>query len=158
MGIKLDGKNFPVWSKLMRVAVGSQEKLDHIEGDKAPPETNDPKFQQWQASDFTVFSWLINNMEPRLVLQFAQHQIAKAPPGFEEDFEDGEVCQFKKTLYGLKQSPRAWFGRFTEAVKKYDYQQSNANHTLFMKKKRGKLTCLIIYVDDMIITGDDSEK
>ena len=82
----------------------------------------------------------------------------EAPPGFEDDFEDGEVCQLKKTLYGLKQSPRAWFGRFTEAMKKYDYQQSNAYHTLFLKKRGNKITCLIIYVDDMIITGDDSEE
>ena len=82
----------------------------------------------------------------------------EVPPGFGEEFENGEVCKLKRTLYGLKQSPKAWFGRFTEAMKKYDYSQSNADHTLFIKRKGEKITCLLIYVDDMIITGNDSEE
>ena len=64
----------------------------------------------------------------------------------------------KKALYGLKQSPRAWFGRFTKAMKKFGYRQSNSDHTLFIKRANQKITCLIIYVDDMIITGDDEEE
>ncbi|XP_020214429.1 uncharacterized protein LOC109798521 [Cajanus cajan] len=43
-------------------------------------------------------------------------------------------------------------------MKKYGYRQSNVDHTLFLKKRKGKLTTLIIYVDDMIITRDDSEE
>ncbi|KAG6413934.1 hypothetical protein SASPL_126649 [Salvia splendens] len=78
VGFKLDGKNFPVWSRLMRITIGSREKLEHLEGDQEPPKTTDPEFKQSQASDFTVFTWLIQNMEPKLVLQFAQHQTAKA--------------------------------------------------------------------------------
>ncbi|KAG6420236.1 hypothetical protein SASPL_116758 [Salvia splendens] len=77
-GFKLDGKNFSVWSRLMRIIIGNREKLQHLEGDQAPPKTTDPEFNKWQASDFSVFTWLIQNMEPKLVLQFAQHQTAKA--------------------------------------------------------------------------------
>ncbi|VVA18459.1 Hypothetical predicted protein, partial [Prunus dulcis] len=61
----------------------------------------------------------------------------------------------RKSLYGLKQSPRAWFGRFAASMKKFGYVQSNSDHTLFLKRHKGKLTALIIYVDDMIVTGDD---
>jgi hypothetical protein len=43
-------------------------------------------------------------------------------------------------------------------MKKYGYNQSNFNHTLFLKHQQGKVTALIIYVDDMIIKGDDSEE
>ena len=43
-------------------------------------------------------------------------------------------------------------------MKKYGYEQSNSDHTLFLKKREGKITCLIIYVDDMILTGDDEEE
>ena len=43
-------------------------------------------------------------------------------------------------------------------MKKYDYKQSNSDYTLFLKKRNGKITCLIINVDDMIITGDDEEE
>eukprot|EP00268_Persea_americana_P023591 TRINITY_DN23153_c0_g1_i1.p1 TRINITY_DN23153_c0_g1~~TRINITY_DN23153_c0_g1_i1.p1 ORF type:complete len:128 (+),score=19.60 TRINITY_DN23153_c0_g1_i1:30-386(+) len=67
-----------------------------------------------------------------------------------------QVCRLQKSLYGLKQSPRAWFGRFTSSMKAFGYRQSNSDHTLFIKHNRGKLTVLIIYVDDMIVTGNDA--
>ena len=82
----------------------------------------------------------------------------EAPPGFSYGFGKGEGCRLKKALYGLKQSPRAWFGRFTMAMKKFKYKQSNVDHTLFIKRRGTKVTCLIIYVDDMIVTGDDEEE
>ena len=43
-------------------------------------------------------------------------------------------------------------------MRKYGFQQSNSDHTLFLKHHLGKVTALIVYVDDMIITGDDSEE
>ena len=82
----------------------------------------------------------------------------EAPPGFTSGFSENEGCRLRKALYGLKQSPRAWFGRFTSAMKKFDYRQRNSDHTLFLKRRGGRTTCLIIYVDDMIITGDDRDE
>ncbi|KAJ0634467.1 putative RNA-directed DNA polymerase [Helianthus annuus] len=81
-----------------------------------------------------------------------------APPGFNENFKAGETCRLKKSLYGLKQSTRAWFGRFTLVMKKYGFKQSNSDHTLFLKRRGSLVTCLIIYVDDMILTGNDEEE
>ena len=43
-------------------------------------------------------------------------------------------------------------------MRKYGFQQSNSDHTLFLKHRVGKITALIVYVDDMIITGDDVEE
>ena len=78
------------------------------------------------------------------------------PPGYDAPRTSGSVvCRLKKALYGLKQSPRAWFGRFRFTMKKYGYKQSDADHTLFLKKVGDKITVLIIYVDDMIVTGND---
>ncbi|CAL2251991.1 unnamed protein product [Prunus armeniaca] len=68
------------------------------------------------------------------------------------------VCKLRKALYGLKQSPRAWFGRFTMTMKNNGFKQCNSNHTLFLKYRKGKVTSLIIYVDDMIITGNDKQE
>ncbi|KAJ0694305.1 putative RNA-directed DNA polymerase [Helianthus annuus] len=82
----------------------------------------------------------------------------EAPPGVMENSNPREVSRLKKSLYGLKQSPRAWFGRFTLAMKKYGFKQSNSDHTLFLKRRNGHVTCLIIYVDHMIITGNDKEE
>ena len=66
------------------------------------------------------------------------------------------VCRLKKALYGLKQSPRAWFEHFANSVKDGGYKQCQNDHTLFVKQSsEGKLSILIVYVDDIIITGDD---
>jgi hypothetical protein len=80
------------------------------------------------------------------------------PPGYTANSEAEVVCKLQRALYGLKQSPRAWFGRFSVAMRKYGYKSSNSNHTLFLKHRLGKVTSLIIYVDNMIITRDDSEE
>nr|GEV96085.1 putative RNA-directed DNA polymerase [Tanacetum cinerariifolium] len=81
----------------------------------------------------------------------------EATPGFSQHVKHGEVCKLKKSLFELKQSPIAWFGRFTLAMKKYGYK-SNSDHTLFLRHKGDRVTCLIIYVDDMIITENDESE
>ncbi|TYK01779.1 Cysteine-rich RLK (RECEPTOR-like protein kinase) 8 [Cucumis melo var. makuwa] len=77
------------------------------------------------------------------------------PPGFEAQFGQ-EVCKLQKSLYGLKQSPRAWFDRFTTFVKSQGYSQGHSDHTLFTKvSETGKIAVLIVYVDDIVLSGDD---
>ncbi|PKA57434.1 Retrovirus-related Pol polyprotein from transposon TNT 1-94 [Apostasia shenzhenica] len=78
------------------------------------------------------------------------------PPGFTSKETIGKVCRLKRALYGLKQSPRAWFDRFRRALTSMGYKQSNADHTLFFRHIGGMITILIVYVDDIIVTGDDS--
>lgn len=81
------------------------------------------------------------------------------PPGFEHLVGRGRVCKLIKSIYGLKQSPRAWFERFGEVVRKLGYRQSQGDHTLFVKhSSEGKRAVLIVYVDDIILTGDDDSE
>ena len=40
-------------------------------------------------------------------------------------------------------------------MRSFGYHQSNSDHTLFLKKQHGKITALIVYVDDMVVTGND---
>lgn len=83
----------------------------------------------------------------------------EAPPGFEDEFMRGKVCKLKKALYGLKQSPRAWFERFTRYVKSLGYTQAQSDHTMFYRHSAAhRVAILIVYVDDIILTGDDSEE
>jgi hypothetical protein len=79
------------------------------------------------------------------------------PPGFRTAQTENKVLKLHRSLYGLKQSPRAWFDRFRRAMVQLGYIQSNADHTLFYQKNNGKLTVLIVYVDDIVITGDDDK-
>ncbi|BFG20722.1 hypothetical protein CerSpe_069960 [Prunus speciosa] len=80
------------------------------------------------------------------------------PPGTSMALGPNTVCKLRKSLYGLKQSPRAWFGKFTDSMKRFGYTQSHSDHTLFLKRRGDKLTALIIYVDDMVVTGNDNEE
>jgi Reverse transcriptase (RNA-dependent DNA polymerase) len=77
------------------------------------------------------------------------------PPGFENEQVKGKVCRLKRFLYGLKQSSQTWFDRFSTAMKKLGYQQSNADHIMFIQRKGDKIYILVVYVDDIIVTGND---
>jgi len=78
------------------------------------------------------------------------------PPSFEDQFHQC-VCKLRKALYGLKQSPRAWFERFTTFVKSQGFTQGHSDHTLFTKRSvSGKIAILIVYVDDIVLSGDDT--
>ena len=80
------------------------------------------------------------------------------PPGcMVSEKQCQKVCKLKKSLYELKQSPRAWFGRFTKLIRVFGYHQSHSDHTLFLKKQHGKVTTLIVYVDDMVVIGNNRE-
>lgn len=82
----------------------------------------------------------------------------KILPGFEKE-QRGKVCKLKKSLYGLKQSLRAWFKSFSSAVKIFGYHQGQVDHTLFTKHSHdGKIYILIVYVNDIIIKGDDVQE
>ncbi|KAJ7972029.1 Retrovirus-related Pol polyprotein from transposon TNT 1-94 [Quillaja saponaria] len=66
------------------------------------------------------------------------------------------VCRLKKSLYGLNQSPRAWFGRFSEVVLSFGLQRCTVDHSVFYKHTPNGRILLIVYVDDIVITGDDN--
>ncbi|KAA3466547.1 Cysteine-rich RLK (receptor-like protein kinase) 8 [Gossypium australe] len=83
----------------------------------------------------------------------------KLPPGLKSVERSNKVCKFNRSLYGLKQSPRVWFERFTKVILKNGYKQSLTDHTLFIKvTSTNKKAILIVYVDDIILTGDDEEE
>jgi Reverse transcriptase (RNA-dependent DNA polymerase) len=77
------------------------------------------------------------------------------PPGFANEQLKGKVCRLKRSLYGLKQSLRAWFDRFSITIKKPGYQQSNVDHTMFIQRKGEKICILIVYLNDIVLTGND---
>lgn len=81
-----------------------------------------------------------------------------SPPGFSKSF-GSQVCRLRKSLYGLKQSPKAWFDRFTKCVRGLGYNQGHSDHTLFIKQTANdKISILIVYVDDIILTGNDTSE
>ena len=73
------------------------------------------------------------------------------PPGFEEP---GKIWKLKKTLYGLKQAPRAWHMKLTEKLEGMGFTCSTADPGLYCAEE----VLLMVYVDDLLLVGNDAEK
>ncbi|RVX09376.1 Retrovirus-related Pol polyprotein from transposon TNT 1-94 [Vitis vinifera] len=64
----------------------------------------------------------------------------------------------RRSLYGLKQSPRAWFSRFSSVVQEFGMLRSTADHSVFYHHNSlGQCIYLVVYVDDIVITGSDQD-
>ena len=70
----------------------------------------------------------------------------------------GKVCRLLKSLYGLKQAPRQWFAKLSTALVSFGFVQSRADYSLFTKHVQDKFTVVLVYVDDMVITGNDQHE
>jgi len=76
------------------------------------------------------------------------------PPSVSHDSE--YVCKLKKALYGLKQAPCAWFEKFFAMISSLGFISSGHDSAFFfIKCTNAGLIILSLYVDNMIITGDD---
>ncbi|CAH9142653.1 unnamed protein product [Cuscuta epithymum] len=78
------------------------------------------------------------------------------PPGFVAQGEYGKVCRLRKSLYGLKQSPRAWFGKFSQSIERFGMIKGQSDHSVFYRRTKTGITLLVVYVDDIVITGSDT--
>ena len=75
------------------------------------------------------------------------------PPGFVAKGESSLVCKLQRSLYGLKQSLRAWFGKFNSIVQAFGMKRSEADHSIFyFHTSLSECVYLVIYVDDIVIT------
>ncbi|KAG8491907.1 hypothetical protein CXB51_015260 [Gossypium anomalum] len=81
------------------------------------------------------------------------------PPGFEQLGDGGRplVCKLRKALYGLKQAPRAWFHKLRDFLVTAHFTVSKADNSLFIHRSGSHLIYILVYVDDIIITGTDSQ-
>lgn len=66
-----------------------------------------------------------------------------------------QVCKFLKYLYGPKQSSRQWFTKLSHILLSHNFTQCPADHSLFIHKSSSKFTVIVIYVDDLIIAGNN---
>ncbi|KAG8498697.1 hypothetical protein CXB51_005124 [Gossypium anomalum] len=78
------------------------------------------------------------------------------PEGFTVSEKEDYVCLLKKSLYGLKQSPRQWYKRFDSFMTSHDFKRSSFDSCVYFKKNNdGSFVYLLLYVDDMLIAAKD---
>ncbi|KAH9718722.1 hypothetical protein KPL71_022333 [Citrus sinensis] len=79
------------------------------------------------------------------------------PEGFEDKNRPNYICKLEKALYGLRQAPKAWFDKLKGALSSWGFKNSRSDTSLFFRRAESKIVIMLIYVDDIIITGSDSK-
>lgn len=79
------------------------------------------------------------------------------PPGYIDPIHPNYVYKLHKSLYGLKQAPRAWYERFSTQLIHLGFQASLANSSLFILRHGKLLVYLLVYVDDIVLTGNNPQ-
>ncbi|GJU29456.1 retrovirus-related pol polyprotein from transposon TNT 1-94 [Tanacetum coccineum] len=81
----------------------------------------------------------------------------KIPQGFSNDNET-RVCRLSKSLYELNQDSHNWYHKFTTFLRSLNFRQSKVDHSLFIYEAGSIMVVVLIYVDDVIITGNNLTK
>lgn len=82
----------------------------------------------------------------------------KQPQGYQKKGEEDKVYKLRKALYGLRQTPRAWYSKIESYFLKEGFEKCPLEHTLFIKVgENGMILIVSLYVDDLIFTGNNSD-
>lgn len=77
------------------------------------------------------------------------------PPGFEAT-DKALLCKLNKAIYGLKQAPRAWFDRLKNTLIQLGFHSRKCDPSFFIYSKNNSLIYMLLYVDDIIVTGSNT--
>lgn len=107
----------------------------------------------------TSKKWVVHQMDVHNAFfhgDLDEEVYMKLPPGFHASGSN-KICKLRKSIYGLKQAPRCWFSKLTAALQGYGFVQLHSDYSLFTLTRGTSHTYVIVYVDDLIIGGNDAE-
>jgi hypothetical protein len=136
-------------------------------------------FHQQEGIDFSeTFSPIIKHATIRLVISLAvtykwpikQLDVQNAflhgdldetvfmlqPQGYIHPQYPHHVCKLHKSLYGLRQAPRSWFSKLSTKLQALGFRESKADTSLFVLQEVNYVPYMLIYVDDILITGSNT--
>ena len=103
--------------------------------------------QKWKFYQVDVKSTFLNGV-------LMEEVYVEQPMGYEKEGQEHKVCRLKKSLYGLKQAPRAWYSRIDAYLLENGFGKCEGEPTLYIKEKYDKMLIVVLYVDDVIFTGN----
>lgn len=68
------------------------------------------------------------------------------------------VCRLKKSLYGIRQASTQWYVRLSLTLKAQGYTHSQNDYSLFLNKSHSSTIIVVVYVDDILVTGNDANE
>ncbi|CAH9080063.1 unnamed protein product [Cuscuta epithymum] len=105
------------------------------------------------------FGWVIRQLDVKNAFlhgHLTEEVYMRQPRGFTHPLFPNHLCRLRKALYGLKQAPRAWFHRFSSFLLSHSFTCSKSDNSLFIYRQNNYVIYLLLYVDDIIITGNSS--
>lgn len=105
----------------------------------------------WTISHMDVVTAFLNGLLDETIFMLQ-------PPGFSLPGLEHLVCLLKRTLYGLKQSPRAWYQAIDSFLLSSGWQRSTQDHNLYFFTSGSILVIILLFVDDLLITGNSNAK
>ncbi|KAI0500262.1 hypothetical protein KFK09_018472 [Dendrobium nobile] len=81
----------------------------------------------------------------------------RQPKGFEDSTNPDHVCLLHKAIYGLRQATRQWYNTFTSTLVSMGFVHSSADPSFLILHQQNIHIYLLIYVDDILITGNDNK-
>lgn len=154
--LNVDGSMKQLKSRLVAKGNNQEEGVDYLETYSPVVRTSTVRLVLHTA---TVLKWDIKQMDVTnaflhgdLTETVYMHQ----PAGFVDKTKPNHVCLLHKSLYGLKQSPRAWFDKFSSFLLEFGFKCSVKDPSLFVFSKGKDVIMLMLYVDDMLVTGNKS--
>jgi hypothetical protein len=80
------------------------------------------------------------------------------PQGYEVKGKENLVCRLNKILYGLNQAPSHWYLKFGRFMIEHGYSRCDSDHCVYFKRlENGSYIILLLYVDDMLVTGSNMQ-
>ncbi|KAI5343890.1 hypothetical protein L3X38_011766 [Prunus dulcis] len=105
------------------------------------------------------FGWPLRQLDVKNAFlhgSLSEDVYMRQPPGFVDPHQPDHVCKLNKAIYGLKQAPWAWFQHFSQFLLRVGFTQSQADNSMFVYHDQFSVMILLLYVDDIILTGSNS--
>ncbi|GJU17164.1 putative ribonuclease H-like domain-containing protein [Tanacetum coccineum] len=102
---------------------------------------------------FPLKSFMVYQMDVKSAFLYGQIEeevYVCQPPGFEDPDHPDKIYRVVKALYGLHQAPRAWYETLANYLLSNGFQRGKIDQTLFIKRHKGHILLVQIYVDDII--------
>jgi hypothetical protein len=103
--------------------------------------------------------WILHHMDVKTTFlngAIEEEVYIEQPQGFEVHSRDTHVCILKKSVYGIKQAPRVWYAIIDSYLIRLGYSKSHADPNLYYKIVNNAPVILLLYVDDLFLTGAES--